>query len=148
MGNCYRMIQLTNNAVPAVAASALVPLGTITRKVSPRGNCCPTFTVSYTGADTVEISEAGYYRVEYTLSGAAAAAGVAEIALLAGGNVLTTASATAAEGDEVHLSLVFMVRAFRNCDALPSNLPLTIQIRNAGVGLTSAVGNMLIERAF
>lgn len=149
MANCYRMIQMTNNAIPAVAANELLPLGTVTRRVCPRSCGCQTFELSYTGADTVTINEAGYYRVAYTLSGAAGAAGVAEISLLAGGNTLYSASATAtAEGDEVQITMVFMVRAFRNCDSLPANLPLAVQIKNAGVALTSAVGNLLIEKAY
>ena len=73
MANCYRMIQMTNNAIPAVAANELLPLGTVTRRVCPRSCGCQTFELSYTGADTVTINEAGYYRVAYTLSGAAGA---------------------------------------------------------------------------
>ena len=42
----YRVIQLTNNNLPAVSANENLPLGGITRSIRPKNGCCPTMTVS------------------------------------------------------------------------------------------------------
>ena len=145
----YRMIQLTNKNIPAVAANALIPLGNVTRRVCPRTNCCQTFEVTTSGADTVNITEQGYYRVVYNISAIAAAAGLVTVSLNIGGNSVLTASATAsAEGDTVNITIPFMIRAFGNCASVPVNLPLSVQIANTGVALTSASSDLLIERTY
>lgn len=144
----YRMIQLTNKSISAVAVSALLPLGNITRRVCPRTNCCETFTVTSSLSDTVNIEEQGYYRVIYNITAVASADGNVEVALEVGGNTVYTASATAVADGTVNLTIPFMVRAFANCCSLPSNLPLAVQIRNNGVALTSASANLLIEKAY
>lgn len=145
----YRMIQLTNKNIQAVAANALMPLGSITRRVCPRMNCCQTFEVTTSGADTVNITEQGYYRVTYNVSAIPAAAGLVSFSLNVGGTSVYTGSATAAAaGDTVNITIPFMVRAFGNCASLPANLPLAIQVENTGAALTSAVSDILIERAY
>lgn len=145
----YRLIQLTNKSVPTVSANALMPLGTITRRICPRTNCTQTFVVTTSGADTVSITEQGYYRVSYSVSAVAGAAGLVTLSLNLGGTSVYTAGATAsAEGDTVNINLTYMVRAFGNCDTMPVNLPLTLQIENTGVALTSAVSDLLIERTY
>lgn len=145
----YRMIQLTNKNIQTVAANALMPLGNITRRVCPRTNCCQTFEVTTSGADTVNITEQGYYRVVYNVSAIPAAAGLVSFSLNVGGTSVYVGSATAtAAGDTVNVSITFMVRAFGNCASLPVNLPLAIQIENTGAALTSAVSDILIERTY
>ena len=145
----YRMIQLTNKNIQAVAANALMPLGIITRRVCPRTNCCQTFEVTTSGADTVNITEQGYYRVTYNVSAISAAAGLVSFSLNVGGTSVYVGSATAAAvGDTVNVTIPFMVRAFGNCASLPVNLPLAIQVENTGAALTSAVSNIMIERAY
>lgn len=145
----YRMIQLTNKNIQAVAANALMPLGSITRRVCPRTNCCQTFEVTTSGADTVYITEQGYYRVTYNVSAIPAAAGLVSFSLNVGGTSVYIGSATAAAaGDTVNVTISFMVRAFGNCASLPVNLPLAIQVENTGAALTSAVSNIMIERAY
>lgn len=145
----YRMIQLTNKNIQAVAANALMPLGSITRRVCPRTNCCQTFEVTTSGADTVNITEQGYYRVTYNVSAIPAAAGLFSFSLNVGGTSVYIGSATAAAaGDTVNITIPFMVRAFGNCASLPVNLPLAIQVENTGAALTSAVSNIMIERAY
>ena len=145
----YRMIQLTNKNIQAVAANALMPLGIITRRVCPRTNCCQTFEVTTSGADTVNITEQGYYRVTYNVSAISAAAGLVSFSLNVGGTSVYIGSATAAAvGDTVNVTISFMVRAFGNCASLPVNLPLAIQVENIGAALTSAVSNIMIERAY
>ena len=145
----YRMIQLTNKNIQAVAANTLMPLGSITRRVCPRTNCCQTFEVTTSGADTVNITEQGYYRVTYNVSAISAAAGLVSFSLNVGGTSVYIGSATAAAvGDTVNVTISFMVRAFGNCASLPVNLPLAIQVENTGAALTSAVSNIMIERAY
>ena len=145
----YRMIQLTNKNIQAVAANTLMPLGSITRRVCPRTNCCQTFEVTTSGADTVNITEQGYYRVTYNVSAIPAAAGLVSFSLNVGGTSVYIGSATAAAvGDTVNVTIPFMVRAFGNCASLPVNLPLAIQVENTGAALTSAVSNIMIERAY
>lgn len=145
----YRMIQLTNKNIQAVAANTLMPLGSITRRVCPRTNCCQTFEVTTSGADTVNITEQGYYRVTYNVSAISAAAGLVSFSLNVGGTSVYVGSATAAAvGDTVNVTIPFMVRAFGNCASLPVNLPLAIQVENTGAALTSAVSNIVIERAY
>nr|DAH23543.1 MAG TPA: hypothetical protein [Caudoviricetes sp.] len=143
------MIQLTNKNIQAVAANTLMPLGSITRRVCPRTNCCQTFEVTTSGADTVNITEQGYYRVTYNVSAISAAAGLVSFSLNVGGTSVYVGSATAAAvGDTVNVTIPFMVRAFGNCASLPVNLPLAIQVENTGAALTSAVSNIMIERAY
>ena len=145
----YRMIQLTNKNIQAVAANTLMPLGSITRRVCPRTNCCQTFEVTTSGADTVNITEQGYYRVTYNVSAISAAAGLVSFSLNVGGTSVYVGSATAAAvGDTVNVTISFMVRAFGNCASLPVNLPLAIQVENTGAALTSAVSNIVIERTY
>ena len=145
----YRMIQLTNKNIQAVAANALMPLGSITRRVCPRTNCCQTFEVTTSGADTVNITEQGYYRVTYNVSAISAAAGLVSFSLNVGCTSVDVGSATAAAvGDTVNVTIPFMVRAFGNCASLPVNLPLAIQVENTGAALTSAVSNIMIERTY
>lgn len=145
----YRMIQLTNKTIQAVSANALMPLGSITRRVCPRTNCCQTFEVTTSGADTVNITEQGYYRVTYNVSAIPAAAGLVSFSLNVGGTSVYIGSATAAAaGDTVNITIPFMVRAFGNCASLPANLPLAIQVENTGAALTSAVSDILIERTY
>lgn len=145
----YRLIQLTNKNIQAVAANTLMPLGSITRRVCPRTNCCQTFEVTTSGADTVNITEQGYYRVTYNVSAISAVAGLVSFSLNVGGTSVYVGSATAAAvGDTVNVTIPFMVRAFGNCASLPVNLPLAIQVENTGAALTSAVSNIMIERAY
>ena len=55
----YKAIQLTNNAIPAVAAGGLIPLGRITRRVNANARCSglDTFMVGTSVADTITITE-------------------------------------------------------------------------------------------
>lgn len=148
MADCYKMIQLTNKNIQAVAAASLIPLGIITRRVSPNRDNCTTFDVVSTADDTVTINRCGYYRVIYNITAVASAAGVITFNLLVGGTSVYSASVTAADGASVNVTIPYMLRAFANCESLPANLPLTIQIENAGVALTSATADLLIEKTY
>ena len=143
----YQLLQLTNPAIGAVAVDALLPLGTITRKISTRDCCQPTFTVTTSGANTINLNDAGTYKITYTASLVAGAAGLVTINLVQNGTIVATASETAtAAGDTVNISLVYVVRALPNFAGLLTNLPSTIQITNTGVALTDGTSNILIEK--
>ena len=99
-----------------------------------------------TGADTVVIGEKGYYRIVYSASLEAGAAGVVGLTLLVGGTEVYSVQATAAENGYVNLILPYVVRAFANCGSLPTNLPLNIQIRLDTTAATAGTGNLVVEK--
>lgn len=147
----YKMIQLTNSpATPfgAVAINGLVPLGTITHRLNCNSCNQPTFTVTTSGANTVSINDAGYYRISYSASVVATAAGLVTLNLVQNGVVVYSVSQTAgAAGDTVNLSFVYEVRALPNFGAVLPNLPLNLQIVNAGAtALTSGTSNLVVEK--
>lgn len=142
----YQMIQATNKNIGAVAAGALLPLGVITRKISDGCNCGQTFQLQTTGADTVAIGEKGYYRIVYSASLEAGAAGAVGVTLLVGGVEAYSVQATAAENGYVNLTLPYVVRAFANCGSLPTNLPLNVQLRLDTTAVTAGTGNLIVEK--
>lgn len=142
----YKLLQLTNSAFGAVATDANMPLGIPTRSVSCDGGCTPTFVVSSSGADTVTLNKTGVYKILYTASVVAAAAGVVTINLVdEDGTVLATASETAtAIGDTVNVSIAYAVRVVGNCCGLLT--AKSIRFVNAGVALTSGTSNLILEK--
>lgn len=143
----YRVLQLTNTAVGAVATGTLMPLGAITRKICCGNQAANTFSVSTTGANTITLNETGNYRITYNVSAVAGAAGVVSFALLQNGVTLYTVSETAtAAADTVNLTLVYEVRVLPNCASVTANVPATIQISNTGVALTGGTSNILVEK--
>lgn len=145
----YRVLQLTNTAVGAVAADTLMPLGAVTRRICCSGNSgTPTFAISTSGTDTITLNKTGYYRVSYVGSLVAGTAGAVSLALVANGTPIYTVSETAtAVGDTVNISLEYMVRVLPNCASV-LNAPLNIQIENTGVALTGGTSNILIEKTY
>ena len=147
----YRVLQLTNAAVGAVDTNGFMPFGIITRRISCGANCGTesTFTVSTTGANIIYLNEAGYYKITYSATLAAGAAGAVTSALIANGVSVSSASeTTAAVGNNVNLTIVFMVRVLPNCDSVPNNAPISIQVQNTGVAVTGGNSNLLIERVY
>ena len=147
----YKMIQLTNPpATPfgAVAINGLIPLGTVTHRLNCNACNQPTFTVTTSGANTVSINDAGYYRISFSASVVATAAGIVTLNLVQNGVVVYSVSETAtAAGDTVNLSFVYVVRALPNFGAVLPNLPLNLQIVNAGTtALTSGTSNLLLGK--
>lgn len=147
----YKLIQLTNTATApfgtVATGGALIPLGVVTRRISCGCANEPVFTLSTTGTDTVSINKTGFYRVTFTASVVATAAGLVTINLVQNGVVVATASETAsAAGDTVNLTLSYVVRVLPNCGSVISNVPATLQISNTGGALTSGTSNLLIEQ--
>lgn len=142
----YRMIQLTNDNIGAVAANSNIPLGRITRKISSRECGNGTFEVTTTGADTVILNEKGYYDVVYNATLEAGAAGLVTLNLVSNGTVIYTVSASADSGASVNVTIPFTIRVFGNCNSCPTNLPMYLQISSTGVAITDGSANLQIER--
>lgn len=145
----YRVLQLTNNNISAVAIDDLMPFGNITRKISSGNNCCQTFNVSTTGADTIILNETGNYRIEYSASLTAGAAGEIGVSLISNGNEVYSVSASVGgAGSVANLTLPYEVRVCPNSCAVPNNCPMTIQVKLTGVAITAGTSNILVEKVY
>jgi hypothetical protein len=147
----YRVIQLTNNNIGAVAVTNLLPLGTVTRRVNKTtcGNGdTTTFTLATTDTNTVAINECGNYRITYSLSGVATAAGIMGVTLQVNGVDTYSVNATAAAGDTINLTLPYEIRVLPNCVSNTNNVPANISIQLTGIGITGGTSNILIERVY
>lgn len=149
----YKLIQLTNNNIGAIAANTLLPLGNVTRRLNSPDGCCTTFQVTSSTSDTVNLMEPGYYKITYSATLTAGAAGVMSISLLNNGNTVYTVSedATAAE-DIVNLTLPYVIRVCPNCCSSPTNCPVSIQFElgDVATGITpnASTANLIIERIY
>ena len=125
----YKLIQLTNSSIPETDASSNLPLGLITRKINVDCNNCTTFQVASSSADTLYINEPGFYKITYSATLTAAAAGLMSVSLISNQNTIYTVSedATAAE-DVVNLTLVYVIRVCPNSSSAPYNCPTAIQV--------------------
>ena len=148
----YKLIQLTNNNVGAITADSLMPLGNITRRINSACDC-PTFQVASSTADTLYINEPGYYKITYSSTLTASAAGLMSISLLVNQNSVYTVSedATAAE-DVVNLTLPYVVRVCPNSCSTPTNCPMAIQFKlgEVATGITPnpSTTNLIVERVY
>jgi hypothetical protein len=143
----YKQIQLTNTSVGDVAINAYMPLGRVTRRINAPFNCCNTFTVTTSDADTVVLNDVGFYKITYSLTATAAAAGEVTIALVTNGtSIYTVSQAVVDEASGVNLTLPYTIRVCSNCSATPDNVPVSVQIQNTGIALTGATSNIIIEK--
>lgn len=144
----YKVIQLTNNAVGAVAAGSLIPLGAITRRYGCKGTNYPTFEVSTSGADTITITEEGYYRITYNGSLTGAAAGDLIVNLLSNNVEVISAMQTSTANGVNNISLSYIVRVLPNCSAVANNTPVTLQLQldADSVELAGGISNIIIEK--
>ncbi len=143
----YKQIQLTNNSVGDVAINSYIPLGRVTRRINAPFNCCNTFSVTSSDSDTVSLNDVGFYKITYSLTATAAAAGEVTIALVTNGTSIYTVSQTIVdEASGVNLTLPYTIRVCSNCSATPDNVPVSVQIQNTGIALTGATSNIIIEK--
>jgi hypothetical protein len=143
----YKQIQLTNTSVGDVAINAYMPLGRVTRRINAPFNCCNTFTVTTSDADTVVLNDVGFYKITYSLTATAAAAGEVTIALVTNGtSIYTVSQAVVDETSGVNLTIPYTIRVCSNCSATPDNVPVSVQIQNTGIALTGATSNIIIEK--
>ena len=149
----YKLIQLTNTDIGATDAQSFLPLGTITRRINAPTEPTNVFQVATTGANIVYINEPGYYKVTYSATLTAAAAGTIGVSLITNGNTIYTVSeeATAAE-DIVDLTLAYVIRVCPNCCGSPYNCPVSIQMQlgDTATGITPnpSTANLIIERVY
>jgi hypothetical protein len=143
----YKQIQLTNTTVGDVAINDYMPLGRVTRRINAPFNCCNTFTVTTSDADTVMLNDVGFYKITYSLTATAAAAGEVTIDLVTNGtSIYSVSQAVVDETAGVNLTLPYTIRVCSNCSATPDNLPVSVQIQNTGIALTGATSNIIIEK--
>ena len=141
----YRVLQMTNDSIGAVAADSFMPLGRITRRIGTKINDSTPFDVMSSSADTVQLTSAGYYKILYNATIVASAAGIAKLTLVVGGVDVYSASQTVASGATLNLMLPYDTRVFANCNTQPTNCPLPVQIRLSGVGASSGTANLIID---
>lgn len=143
----YKQIQLTNTNVGDVAINSYMPLGRVTRRINAPLNCCNTFTVTTSATDTITLNDVGFYKITYSLTATAAAAGEVSIALVTNGtSIYTVSQAIVDETAGVNITLPYTIRVCSNCSATPDNVPVNVQIQNTGIALTGATSNIIIEK--
>lgn len=147
MTSTYKQIQLTNENITSVAVDQFIPLGKVTRRINAPYNCCNTFVVTSSTNDTVIINDAGFYKVTYSLTATAAAAGEVTLALVTDGTTVHSVSqAIVDEANAVNLTLIYTIRVCPNCTATPDSIPVMLQIQNTGIALTGESANLVIEK--
>lgn len=147
MTNYYKLIQLTNTEIENVATDAFIPFGKVTRRINTPIDCCNTFVMSSSAPDSITVQDAGFYKITYTLTAMAAAAGEISVTLVTNGTDVYTVSQYLAEADNsVTLTFSYTIRVCPNCSAAPTSVPVKVQIQNAGVALTGTSSNIIIEK--
>lgn len=145
----YRILQMTNTDIGAVAVNELMPFGIITRRINK--NICTdvsTFSISSTGTNILTVNECGNYTVTYSASVVASAAGIVTMNLLVNGTNVYSVSETAAVGDTINLTLPYQIRVLPNSCSTPNNNPVNIQVQLTGVGITDGNSNIIVERVY
>lgn len=147
MTTTYKQIQLTNSDIGDIAVNGYVPFGRVTRRINTPYNCCNTFTVTSSTSDTVTINDSGFYKITYSLTGMAAAAGDVEITLVTNGSEVYSVSQYVADAaGSANLTIVYTIRVCPNSCSAPTNMPVAVQIQNTGIALTGVSGNLIIEK--
>lgn len=145
----YRVLQMTNTSVGAVAVNEFMPFGVITRRVNRNVDTeIPTFSISSTGTNIITVNECGNYDVTYSVSAVASAAGIITMNLLINGANVYAVSETASSGDTINLTLPYQIRVLPNSCSTPNNNPVNIQIELTGVAITGGTSNIVVERVY
>ena len=148
----YKLIQLTNNNILNIAENTYLPLGTVTRRVNSTTDNFATFDVASSYADTVTITEPGYYKVTYNGTLSAAAAGIVSVAMLANtSTVFSVMETAAAENDLVNITLEYVLRVCPNCCSSPYNFPVNINFELGDTALsatTVSTSNVIVEKVY
>lgn len=141
----YRVIELQNDNIGAVAVNGFMPLGHVTRRISTNTGRGVPFELSTSGADTVQLTTKGYYKVLYSASLVVAAAGDVTVTLLANGVPLYSVTETATGAGTVNLTLPKEVRVFANCAANSTNCPVGLQLQLSGTAITGGKSNIIVD---
>ena len=142
----YKLIQLTNTNIGAVAVGGALPLGGITRRLNSPMPDNSTFTVATTGANIVYLNEPGYYNVIYTISGVAGAEGIFGVTLVTNNNNVFTSSVTTTADGTFNVTLPYTLRVCPNSCGTPTNCPVGIQLQTSGIAITDGVANLIVEK--
>lgn len=147
MRSCeYRLLQLTNNNIGAVAAATVLPIGVTSRKIACANKCTPTFEVATTANNVAYLNEPGFYKITYTGYLTAGAAGNVVVNLEINNVIVAVATVTATAAGTVPVSITFVTRVLSNCCNNVANPLQALQFRNAGVALTGGTSTVIIER--
>lgn len=138
----YRVLEMQNNNIGIVAVDSYMPFGNITRRISKTTGGGIPFEVSSSGADTISITNKGYYKVNYNGSLKVGAAGAITLTLYVNGNEVAKSTTTASGEGTFNVNLVKVIRVFANCEANSTNCPANLQIQLTGTGVTG--GNSVI----
>ena len=141
----YRIIELQNDNIGAVAVNAMMPLGRITRRISTTTGSGVPFEISTSGADTIQLTSKGYYKVMYSASVTAAAAGTITLTLLANGQEIYSVSDEVTTPRTVNMTLIKDVRVFANCASCSTNCPVQLQIRLSGAAISGGSSNIIVD---
>lgn len=144
----YRIIELQNNSVGAVSVNSLMPLGNVTRRISTSTGSGVPFEIITSGADTIQLTSKGYYKVLYNASvdvTVGSTAAPITLTLLANGNELYSVTTTAGATGTYNLNLVKEVRVFANCASCSTNCPMSLQIRLSGTAITGGKSNVIVD---
>jgi hypothetical protein len=147
MNGSVKLLQLTNMNIGAVEVDAFIPLG-VTTIIYPGGdfNCGPTYTVTSSTSDTLQVNKQGTYKVIYNASVVATEAGNVVLELMYNNVSKYTVTAQAAAAGTVNLTIPYEIYIPGNCCNNPINIPANIQIKNTGVALTSGTSNLIISK--
>ena len=135
----YKLIQITNNSIGDVGVGNAIPLGVVNRRLNTTAMSCNTFNLTSSDSDQVIVNDVGFYKITYSLTATAAAAGVVTVELTVNGTTIYSVSQTIVdETTGVNLTLPFVIRVFPNSSSVSTNVPATIQFINSGVALTGS----------
>lgn len=141
----YRCIEMQNTGIGPVVNNAYMPLGKITRRISKSpGNGVP-FQVATSDADIIQLTEKGYYTVQYNATLTVGGAGDITLVLLANGTPVYSITHHATAAGNYNLDFSKMVRVFANCQSCATNCPMDIQILNAGVSINGGTSNIIVD---
>lgn len=141
----YRVIELQNNNIGAVAINGFMPLGQVTRRISTTTGSGVPFDITTSGADTVQLTSKGYYKVIYSASLTVSAAATVQLCLLVNGTEVYNVTGTSGGAGAINLTLPKEVRVFANCAACSTNCPVNLQIQLKGSAITGGTSNLIVD---
>lgn len=147
MDDNYRLLQLVNTAIGAVAVGSAIPLGVQNRSVETVPNCQNTFTVTTTANNVVYIKEAGLYKITYTAYLTVGGAGDIIVNLQVNGVTVQTATVTVAAAGTYLVVFTYITSTYVT---LPVNAPLAVnvQLGPTSIAVTGGSSVMQFERTY
>lgn len=141
----YRVLEMHNSAIGAVAVGAFMPLGKVTRRISECAGSGVPFEITNSGADTIQLTSKGYYKVLYTASVVTGGAGTVTLQLMENGTAVASATATATAAGTLNVVIAKEIRVFANCQSCPTNCPVDLQVLLSGTAITGGSSNIIVD---